>query len=317
MSNTETTMASHIEKITLGISKILESSPGVTEVKFEAIPPAERQAIVSWEQKHGCTMPEDLKNFYLMTDGFLMSWSVKLDDSPIQVGTMAINSISNLTQLKGSSAHSMPNSPTLEDLDDSSDEEAHPDRPHFDSRNVLFELDPCNGNGKVCLVYKTTKPGHSNGIGVRGRKQITRRGTQRPTKTTVMKRSGGEVIPEPSIWFLDRALYWHFLTDTFTAYYRLLLCHQGLSQWQYSFTSYGLSPQAKQWMNMYKPITFSPTTLSEDPEAFTNKLDPNKIFKSKNKTPVTKKKLPGPPAAQKSTLTPSKNPAPPGAATRK
>ncbi|CAI9593668.1 unnamed protein product [Staurois parvus] len=279
-------MASHIEKITLGVSKILESSPGVTDVKFEAIPPAERHAIVSWEQKHKCTLPEDLKNFYLMTDGFLMSWSVKLDDSPIQVGSMVINSISSLTRLRSASAYSLPNSPTLDDLDGGSDEEGtrHPDRPHFNSRNMIFELDPCNGNGKVCLVYKTSKP---------------------------------EVTPEPNIWFLDRALYWHFLTDTFTAYYRLLLCHLGLPQWQYSFTSYGLSPQAKQWMNMYKPITFNPSTLSEDPEAFINKLDPNKIFKAKNKTPVTKKKLLGSLAGQKSNLTPSKYPASSGTATRK
>ncbi|KAM5191928.1 tubulin polyglutamylase complex subunit 2 [Mantella aurantiaca] len=271
-------MASHIEKITLGISKILESSPGVTEVKFEVIPPAERHTIVSWEQKHRCTLPEDLKNFYLMTDGFLMSWSVKLDDNPIRIGSMAINSISSLTRLRSSSTYSLPNSPTLEDLDDISDEEGNGERPHFDARNVIFELDPCDGDGKVCLVYKTCKP--------------------------------GEVTPDPGIWFLDRALYWHFLTDTFTAYYRLLLCHLGLPQWQYSFTSYGLSPQAKQWMNMYKPITFTPSALTEDPETFTNKLDPNKIFKTKNKTPVTKKKLPGPPAAHKSTLTPSKSPAP-------
>jgi tubulin polyglutamylase complex subunit 2 len=40
-------------------------------------------------------------------------------------------------------------------------------------------------------------------------------------------------------------LYWHFLTDTFTAYYRLLITHLGLPQWQYAFTSYGISPQAK------------------------------------------------------------------------
>jgi tubulin polyglutamylase complex subunit 2 len=50
---------------------------------------------------------------------------------------------------------------------------------------------------------------------------------------------------DTEIWFLDRALYWHFLTDTFTAYYRLLITHLGLPQWQYAFTSYGISPQAK------------------------------------------------------------------------
>lgn len=30
-------------------------------------------------QKNACVLPEDLKNFYLMTDGFHMTWSVKVD----------------------------------------------------------------------------------------------------------------------------------------------------------------------------------------------------------------------------------------------
>ncbi|CAI5787979.1 Uncharacterized protein PODLI_1B003743 [Podarcis lilfordi] len=54
-----------------------------------------------------------------------------------------------------------------------------PEKPHLDSRSLVFELDPCRGNGKVCLVYKNTKPG---------------------------------VTPYSAIWLLDRALYWHFLT---------------------------------------------------------------------------------------------------------
>lgn len=31
--------------------------------------------------------------------------------------------------------------------------------PHFDSRSRIFELDPCSGNGKVCLVYKDCTEG--------------------------------------------------------------------------------------------------------------------------------------------------------------
>lgn len=57
--------------------------------------------------------------------------------------------------------------------------------------------------------------------------------------------STGVVSSCAEIWFLDRALYWHFLTDTFTGYYRLMLIHLGLPQWQYALTKYGISPQAK------------------------------------------------------------------------
>ncbi|XP_006889257.1 PREDICTED: tubulin polyglutamylase complex subunit 2 isoform X4 [Elephantulus edwardii] len=197
--------------------------------------PAERHMISSWEQKNNCMLPEDVKNFYLMTNGFHMTWSVKLDASGDQ-----------------------------------------PAKPHFDSRSVIFELDSCNGNGKVCLVYKNGKPG---------------------------------LAQDTEIWFLDRALYWHFLTDTFTAYYRLLITHLGLPQWQYAFTSYGISPQAKQWFNMYKPITYNTNLLTEEADSFVNKLDPSKVFKSKNKVLTPKKKGPVQPAGSQK--------GPPGSSTSK
>ncbi|XP_020951953.1 tubulin polyglutamylase complex subunit 2 isoform X3 [Sus scrofa] len=217
------------------------------------------------QEKNNCLLPEDLKNFYLMTNGFHMTWSVKLDEHTIPLGSMAINSISKLTQLNQSSMYSLPNAPTLADLEDDTQEagENQPEKPHFDSRSVIFELDPCNGNGKVCLVYKRGKPA---------------------------------LAQDSEIWFLDRALYWHFLTDTFTAYYRLLITHLGLPQWQYAFTSYGISPQAKQWFNMYKPITYNTNLLTEETDSFVNKLDPSKVFKSKNKTLIPKKKGPPQPA---------------------
>uniref|UniRef100_A0A2K6GER5 Uncharacterized protein n=1 Tax=Propithecus coquereli TaxID=379532 RepID=A0A2K6GER5_PROCO len=82
---------------------------------------------------------------------------------------------------------------------------------------------------------------------------------------------------DTEIWFLDRALYWHFPTDTFTAYY--LRLHQ-------------LGPQAKQWFSMYKPITYNTNLLIGGTDSFVNKLDPSKVFKSKNKILIPKKKGP-------------------------
>ncbi|XP_061469336.1 tubulin polyglutamylase complex subunit 2 isoform X5 [Rhineura floridana] len=151
----------YLDKLTLGVTRVLEASPGVTEVTFVEKEPAERHAIVSWEQKNACVLPEDLKNFYLMTDGFHMTWSVKFDDNPMPLGSMTINSISKLNRLGASSVYTLPNAPTLADLEDTNKEGGHkdqPEKPHLDSRSLMFELDPCGGNGKVCLVYKNTKP---------------------------------------------------------------------------------------------------------------------------------------------------------------
>uniref|UniRef100_A0A667H0N8 Uncharacterized protein n=2 Tax=Lynx TaxID=13124 RepID=A0A667H0N8_LYNCA len=103
----------------------------------------------------------------------------------------------------------------------------------------------------------------------------------------------------------DAPLYSHFLTDTFTTYYVLLLMYLGLPQWQYDFTSYGI-PQVKQWFNIYKPITYNTNQLTEETNSFMNKLDRSKVFKSKNKTLIPQKKEPNQPAGgQKGPSVPS------------
>jgi len=48
-------------------------------VKFSNYAPAPRHALVAWEQRNTCMLPEDLKNFYLTTDGLLLTWKVSID----------------------------------------------------------------------------------------------------------------------------------------------------------------------------------------------------------------------------------------------
>lgn len=120
-----------------------------------------------------------------------------------------------------------------------------PAPPHFDSRSRIFELDSCGGNGKVCLVYKNCTPGVLftftqlfDGF-LLARKEIPN------FAFWVCFFFLGVVAQQSEIWFLDRSLCWHFLSASFTSYYRLMITHLGLPEWQYSFTPYGPSPQAK------------------------------------------------------------------------
>ncbi|XP_039615044.1 tubulin polyglutamylase complex subunit 2 [Polypterus senegalus] len=250
-----------VKGLTLGVTRILESLPGVQDVKFVPREPAERHRLLSWEQRHNCILPDDLKDFYLTLDGFHLTWSAKFEGISVPVGSMVINSLSYLKFLSENSLYSLPNAPTLMDLEAESDGEGmdnHPEKPHFDYRSRIFELDSCSGNGKVCLVYKKTQP--------------------------------GVLAKQCEVWFLDRALYWHFLTDSFTAYYRIMITHLGLPEWQYRFTSYGPGPRAKQWSCLYQPLT-STCELQTGVSAL-NQFDPNKAFRSKTKPQVSKKKPP-------------------------
>ncbi|XP_058841966.1 tubulin polyglutamylase complex subunit 2-like isoform X3 [Acipenser ruthenus] len=112
-----------VDLLTLGITRILESRPGVTDVKFVEKEPAERHVILSWELKHCCILPEDLRDFYLTTDGFQLTWSAKFDGQPVPLGSMVINSVCALSPLCESPLYSLPSAPTLADLDSESDSE--------------------------------------------------------------------------------------------------------------------------------------------------------------------------------------------------
>ncbi|XP_038072481.1 tubulin polyglutamylase complex subunit 2-like isoform X1 [Patiria miniata] len=259
-------------QLTLGVVKSLEKRAGICDITLADLQPAERHQVVSWEQRSSCMLPDDLKRFYLTSDGLLLTWSVRFDDQMQQVGRMEINKISNVTKLAGNKAPSNANTPSLADVDYASDDEDTdvPAKPHFDTRSRIFELDPCRGIAKVCLVYRNTKP--------------------------------GSPAQHPEVWLLDRALRWHFLAHTFSQYFRMMLMHLGLPQWQLAYTDVGLSPQAKQWFNLYSPLRIrldSETSLAEEePEkddswqaakgapkmdsTEVNKLDFGRVFKGKS-----------------------------------
>uniref|UniRef100_A0A674MMY9 Tubulin polyglutamylase complex subunit 2 n=1 Tax=Takifugu rubripes TaxID=31033 RepID=A0A674MMY9_TAKRU len=102
------------ERLTLGIIRILENMPGVVDVRFAEREPAEKRRLLSWEQKNTCILPEDLRDFYQTTDGFTLTWSIKLDNEFIPLGCMKINSVAMLCPLlQPVSLYSLPNAPSL------------------------------------------------------------------------------------------------------------------------------------------------------------------------------------------------------------
>lgn len=55
--------------------KCSENTPGVQGIELEKRLPCERMLISSWEQRHLCSLPEDLRQFYSSTDGFRLIWN--------------------------------------------------------------------------------------------------------------------------------------------------------------------------------------------------------------------------------------------------
>jgi len=270
-------LKSYIEQMTINVVKYLQNKNGICQVKNDIKFPSEKPAVLMWEQKNSLLLPEDLKSFYLTSNGFHLTWSVQIDgkESTVPVGRMHINTVATLTKLDNGTREGTHVVPSLWDLD-LSDEPTNGRRPPSFCDSKIYELDACDGIGKVCLVF--------NEVG---------QGGPDSESDSDASDSDFDITHDfvTSIWFLDRSLHWHFLCNSFLSYYRLMLMHLGLPQWQFAFTDIGLPQQSKQWFNMYAPIrlevdeegTVEHTSQQEQMvQVSSSPLDLNKVFKGKS-----------------------------------
>ena len=136
------------------------------------------------------------------------------------------------------------------------------EHPQFGLRWKIFELDGCEGAGKVCLVF----PPKSDGA------QVDDTGNLHVDLTP----------PDPQVWFLDRAFEWHFLASNFPTYFRMMLVHLGLPLWQMRFTSMGLPPGAKQMIMLLAPHLLQNKPDNEEDKFPIQTIDPA-VFKMRNR----------------------------------
>eukprot|EP00730_Choanoeca_flexa_P009842 TRINITY_DN14189_c0_g1_i1.p1 TRINITY_DN14189_c0_g1~~TRINITY_DN14189_c0_g1_i1.p1 ORF type:complete len:307 (+),score=36.04 TRINITY_DN14189_c0_g1_i1:63-983(+) len=60
-----------------------------------------------------------------------------------------------------------------------------------------------------------------------------------------------------SIWLLDNARDWHYLANSFTEYFRLMVLNLGLPCWQHVVADIPLPPTAEPWFWMFMPLARS------------------------------------------------------------
>jgi len=174
-----------LNKILLGLVSSLKKRSEIKEVNLHEYLPLKEVRLREWEQDNCTKLPSDIRNFYLTCNGMLLTWSVynnNKDDKCQPVGRMSINSIANLNKVsKTCSSKLTQTSISFSDKDffsdDSDEDRSCKQQSSFTSRNELFELDDCNGIGKVCILIKNNEtPLNSNS----------------------------------EIWFMDRSLNWFF-----------------------------------------------------------------------------------------------------------
>lgn len=61
--------------LTLDLVKFLNSIQRITNITLNKQQPSERTQITTWEQRHNVYLADDMRRFYLSTDGFTLHWS--------------------------------------------------------------------------------------------------------------------------------------------------------------------------------------------------------------------------------------------------
>ncbi|XP_076675050.1 tubulin polyglutamylase complex subunit 2 [Andrena cerasifolii] len=205
---------SFYENLTLGVVKILENLPYVKDVRVDRRNGCEGLAIANWEQRHSCTFPEDVRNFYASIDGFQLLWNLEIAGEEFPLGRMEVGPLSSLKKytrpkdrLSDSSKQESCASLERSEPESSTGSLADLESESFslvrgNSRDCkMFEIAQCfpeSGKAKVYLVYRAKQEQES-----------------------------------PSIWLhREETDRWCHLADSFTVYFRMMLVHLGLPLWQ-------------------------------------------------------------------------------------
>ncbi|XP_045481495.1 tubulin polyglutamylase complex subunit 2-like [Harmonia axyridis] len=137
---------SFYENLLLGLPKILEEFPCITEPYLNRALPVQHNIICTWEQKYSVLLPEDLRSFYGSTDGLLFSYKYNLaDDCDGQAlkGKIEVNSLNDLVQING---YEISTSPGV-------NMETERYVLKLGAESKVFVLENLENLGKVVLVY--------------------------------------------------------------------------------------------------------------------------------------------------------------------
>lgn len=214
-----------IDLISFHVLSYVQQLPGVTHIDFVDEPrPALAAQMDGWRNKNrGFELPQDLQAFLEVTNGLAVTWSAQCVHNEITVGSLSVNPLENITRLPNGSGFSGQSSAPSEPGAAGVVSVVHGARA-LPERSTGFLLDSIPKVGQVALVYSLSatqgpEQGHFEGV-----------------------------------WFRDvQSSAWHFLADSFCAYFRMLVVHLGILGWQYAFTPLGLDLLTRQWMGLYCP----------------------------------------------------------------
>ena len=240
------------DRVCLNCLTYLETFDECSGVNFSGDHKASSFELEDWEKKNlPYKLPDDMKGFYGMFNGFKLSFDVGVGTTPLSVGKMHLNSLKELERL--------PLEGRFPGFDDVAD-----------MTSAAFILDDTLDEGNIVLLYRSTADKEKwSGKGMRSSSKAVGIGSSGSSSLLAGMVSNEappslEVHPveadtdrsqssykSPEVWFQDRSARWHFLSRSFSDFLRLMVVHVGVIGWPLAYTPEGLSPQTQQWLGLF------------------------------------------------------------------
>mmetsp|Transcript_596 Transcript_596/g.764 ORF Transcript_596/g.764 Transcript_596/m.764 type:complete len:340 (-) Transcript_596:458-1477(-) len=233
-----------LNSIGLNLIEHLESIEGILDIQVSSTKSVSKTEITRWEKDNfPYRLPVDLKGLLLASNGISVKWHVNQGDRNILIGNVKLNKLSEIERAP------------IDDQEELENAFAAADSTYVQTGTrsfAAFVLDKCEDVGKVVLLYI---PGHpsskrSSIVSVPSDTDIFPSTMMSPAQANSNVNSYLDCC---QVWFQDMACQWHFLTESFVNYFRLMVVHLGILGWQYVFTDVGLPPITQQWMRMFCP----------------------------------------------------------------
>lgn len=232
---------SFYENLLLGLCKVLEKSPCVSNLSLKRVVGIRQMDIRTWEHNNGVILPEDLRAFFSSTNGFLYTYDFSYDYTTtengnkfMRQGKIEINQMNDLVRIYG---YETKNVEQIQQLSNT-----YKFKLHLSRESKVFELSLVDDNSKVVLVYINS-------------------------------------YSTPNIWLYNSDMSFYYLTEDFTTYFRMCLAHLGIPCWQYAFTKEGLPEWSREMFQLIAPgVLAEDRNLIDYPKyniTQHNKIDPN------------------------------------------
>lgn len=237
---------SFYENLLLGLCRVLEKSPCVSNLSLKRVAGIRQMDIRTWEHNTGVILPEDLRAFFSSTNGFLYTYNFCYDyttteesNKVIRHGKIEVNPLNDVVRIYG---YETKNVEQIQQI-------GNKIKLHLSRESKVFELASVDENAKVVLVYINS-------------------------------------YSTPNIWLYTSGMSFHYLADDFTTYFRMSLAHLGIPCWQYAFSKEGLPEWSREMFLLMAPgVLAEDRNLIDYPKyniSQYNKIDPNIFVNQSN-----------------------------------